>query len=71
MCFGIVSSRASPEFDSLIPTIEDFPSPLSGDQLCKGAAAILNKKPTKIIIKPKLNPCSTVGWSIPEMEFNK
>jgi len=49
-----------PEFDSLIPTIEDFPSPLSGDQLCKGAAAILNKKPTKIIIKPKLNPCSTV-----------
>jgi len=50
-----------PEFDSLIPTIEDFPSPLSGDQLCKGAAAILNKNPTKIIIKPKLHPCNTVG----------
>jgi hypothetical protein len=39
--------------------------------LCKGAAAILNKNPTNINIKPKLNPCSTVGWSIPEMEFNK
>ena len=27
------------------------------DQLCNGAAAILNKNPTIIIIKPKLNPC--------------
>jgi hypothetical protein len=33
-----------------------FPLRLAGAQLCKGAAAILNKRPTIIKIKPKLNP---------------
>ena len=35
------------------------PSYTSGDQLCNGEAAILNKKPTKIKIKPRLNPSNT------------
>jgi len=54
-----------------VVTIVGVPSYTSGDQLCKGAAAILNKKPTNIIIKPKLNPCITYCWSILEIEFNK
>jgi hypothetical protein len=34
-----------PEFGSLFPMMEDFPSPLSGDQKWKGAALTLNKNP--------------------------
>jgi hypothetical protein len=41
-----------PEFDSFHPTLENFPSSLSGAQLWKGAAEILNKNPAKI----KKNP---------------
>lgn len=42
-----------PKFDSKFPNLEDFPSPLTGDQKWKGAALILNKNPALKISKAK------------------
>ena len=44
-----------PEFDSLLPIIEDFLHLLSGDQKWKGEADTLNRYPTDIIKNPILN----------------
>jgi hypothetical protein len=43
-----------PEFGSLNPMMEDFPSPLPGDQKWKGAALTLNKNPIVNITKERL-----------------
>ena len=45
----------SPEFDSFTHSSVILKH-IAGLQLCKGAAAILNKNPIKMNTKPKLNP---------------
>ena len=65
-----MSFRVSPEFDSLYLIIENFLSSLSGDQLWSGAAAILNKNPTMIIKKPKLQPWTILWLSDTEIKLN-
>jgi hypothetical protein len=47
--FGIIVNQ--------VVTIVGVPSYTSGDQLCKGAAAILKRKPINIKLNPKLIPC--------------
>lgn len=46
--FGIIVNQ--------VVTIVGVPSYTSGDQLCKGAAAILNRNPINIKLNPKLIP---------------
>ena len=41
-----------PEFDSFNPILKNFPNSISGAQLWKGEAEILNKKPEKINNNP-------------------
>jgi hypothetical protein len=64
--FGIIVNQ--------VVTIVGVPSYTSGDQLCKGAAAILNRNPINIKLNPKLilrrtpHSCDSCASASPPLE---